>query len=128
MNEIICCTASCELLIENDFYNDLGEIMEDPKYKTFFDKYFSTSIDIQSTLFYMQLYRQIKIKYKEKKGIDLDKMTNLAMINYIMNVPEMQKTVMEAITENYNETSKIKKVISDTNLLTNKSINKEGNK
>ena len=120
MNKILSSASSCELLIENDFFNDLGEIMEDPKYKTFFDKYFSTSIDIKSTLFYMQLYRQIKIKYKEKKGIDLDKMTNLAMINYIMNVPELRKTVMTAITENYNEASKIKKVISDTNLLTNK--------
>ena len=68
----------------------------------------------------MQLYRQIQIKYKENKGIDVDKMTNLAMINYIMNVPELRKTVMTAITENYNEASKIKKVISDTNLLTNK--------
>jgi len=119
MNEIVGNTPSCELLIENEFYNDLGEIMEDPKYQIFFDKYFSTSLDIKSTLFYMQLYRQIQLKYKEKKGIDVDKMTNIAMINYIMNVPELRRTVMDVITENFNETSKIKKVISDTNLLTN---------
>ena len=80
MNEIIGVTPSCELLIENEFYNDLGEIMEDPKYKPFFDKYFYTNIDIKSTLFYMQLYRQIQLKYKEKKGIDVDKMTNIAII------------------------------------------------
>ena len=35
MNKILSSASSCELLIENDFFNDLGEIMEDPKYKTF---------------------------------------------------------------------------------------------
>ena len=34
--------SSAELL-NNSFDNDLGEIMEDPKYTNFFDKYFSTT-------------------------------------------------------------------------------------
>ncbi|MAP67583.1 MAG: hypothetical protein CMF80_07795 [Candidatus Marinimicrobia bacterium] len=110
--------SSAELL-NNSFYNDLGEIMEDPKYTNFFDKYFSTTLDIQSTLFYMKLYRELQIKYKDRKGIDLDKMTNIAVINYIMNLPDLRRSVMKAIVDNYSDDSKIKKVISETNLLTN---------
>ena len=110
--------SSAELL-NNSFYNDLGEIMEDPKYTKFFDKYFSTKLDIQSTLFYMKLYRELQIKYKDRKGIDLNKMTNIAVINYIMNLPELRSSVMKAIIDNYSEDYKIKKVLSDSNLLTN---------
>ena len=110
--------SSAELL-NNSFYNDLGEIMEDPKYTNFFDKYFSTTLDIQSTLFYMKLYRELQIKYKDRKGIEPDKMTNIAVINYIMNLPDLRRSVMKAIVDNYSDDSKIKKVISETNLLTN---------
>ena len=67
----------------------------------------------------MKLYRELQIKYKDRKGIDLDKMTNIAVINYIMNLPDLRRSVMKAIVDNYSDDSKIKKVISETNLLTN---------
>ena len=128
MNEILSTSSLIDIsnsncsstdLLNNSFYNDLGEIMEDPKYTKFFDKYFSTKLDIQSTLFYMKLYRELQIKYKDRKGIDLNKMTNIAVINYIMNLPELRSSVMKAIIDNYSEDYKIKKVLSDSNLLTN---------
>ena len=119
MSDIVSTQDSNEVLLNNPFYNDLGEIMSNPTFVKFFDKYFNAKEDIQSTLLYMKLYRAIQQKYKHKKGIEIDKLTNLSVINYIMNDAVLRSSVVKAMTEHYGDDSKIKKAISDTNLILN---------
>ena len=52
-------------LEKNDFFQDLCALLEDEKFKQFFDKYMSSWMDIKCSITYMHLYRQFKIKYKE---------------------------------------------------------------
>ena len=88
--------------------------MENSEFKIFFDKYFSNRQDIRSTVLYMKLYREIQIKYKAKKGLEIDRIATLHFINYIMNEPSLRRTVVGAITDHYSDNSELKKIISET--------------
>jgi hypothetical protein len=46
-------------------------------------------------------------------------MATLYIINVIMNTPKLRRSVILSVSDHYNDNSKIKKAISDTNLLTN---------
>ena len=114
MASIVPADESNEILLNNPFYNDLGKLMENSEFKIFFDKYFSNRQDIRSTVLYMKLYREIQIKYKAKKGKDIDRIATLHFINYIMNDPSLRRTVVGAITDHYSDNSELKKIISET--------------
>tara|TARA_B100001093_G_scaffold144658_1_gene137295 strand:+ start:325 stop:783 length:459 start_codon:yes stop_codon:yes gene_type:complete len=109
---------SFENLLNNPFFTDLAEIMNNREFSTFFDKYFKDKEEIQTTLLYMKLYREIQIKYKEKKKEEIENITTLYVINVIMNTPELRRNVIKSMSEQYKDTNQIKKAISDSNLLT----------
>ncbi len=52
-------------IANNEFFQDLSELLEEDKFKQFFDKYMTSWLDIKCSITYMHLYRQFKIKYKE---------------------------------------------------------------
>ena len=52
-------------IANNDFFKELTELLEDDKFKNFYDKYMSNWLDIKCSITYMHLYKQFKIKYKE---------------------------------------------------------------
>ena len=60
-------------IANNDFFKDLTELLEEEKFKVFFDKYMSNWLDIKCSITYMHLYRQFKIKYQELNNEELDK-------------------------------------------------------
>ena len=64
-------------IANNDFFKELTELLEDDKFKNFYDKYMSNWLDIKCSITYMHLYKQFKIKYKELNNKELDK--NLAV-------------------------------------------------
>ncbi len=109
---------SFETLLNNPFFTDLAEIMNNREFSTFFDKYFKDKEEIQTTLLYMKLYREIQIKYKEKRKEEIENITTLYVINVIMNTPELRRNVIKSMSEQYKDTNQIKKAISDSNLLT----------
>lgn len=109
---------SFENLLNNPFFTDLAEIMNNREFSTFFDKYFKDKEEIQTTLLYMKLYREIQIKYKEKRKEEIENITTLYVINVIMNTPELRRNVIKSMSEQYKDTNQIKKAISDSNLLT----------
>ena len=76
-------------LEKNDFFQDLCALLEDEKFKQFFDKYMSSWMDIKCSITYMHLYRQFKIKYKELNNEELDK--NLAI--YLLSKIICDKTL-----------------------------------
>jgi len=108
-----------EILLNNPFFTDLAEIMQDKKFTNFFDKYFKDTEEIQTTLLYMKLYREIQLKYKEKKKEEIESLTTLYVMNVIMNTPELRKKVILSVSQHYSDNNEIKKAISASNLLTN---------
>ena len=108
-----------EILLNNPFFTDLAEIMQDKKITNFFDKYFKDKEEIQTTLLYMKLYREIQLKYKEKKKEEIESLTTLYVMNVIMNTPELRKKVILSVSQHYSDNNEIKKAISASNLLTN---------
>ena len=71
-------------LEKNDFFQDLCALLEDEKFKQFFDKYMSSWMDIKCSITYMHLYRQFKIKYKELNNEELDKNLAIYLLSKIM--------------------------------------------
>jgi hypothetical protein len=71
-------------LENNDFFQDLCVLLEDEKFKQFFDKYMSSWMDIKCSITYMHLYRQFKIKYKELNNEELDKNLAVYLLSKIM--------------------------------------------
>jgi hypothetical protein len=71
-------------LEKNDFFQDLCALLEDEKFKQFFDNYMSSWMDIKCSITYMHLYRQFKIKYKELNNEELDKNLAVYLLSKIM--------------------------------------------
>tara|TARA_B100001057_G_C22295438_1_gene736151 strand:- start:51 stop:497 length:447 start_codon:yes stop_codon:yes gene_type:complete len=115
--DIIEYDENFEILLNNPFFTDLAEIMNNKKFANFFDKYFKDKEEIQTTLLYMKLYREIELKYKEKKKEEIESLTTLYIINVIMNTPNLRKSVISSVSQHYSDDNKIKKAISDSNLL-----------
>ena len=114
MAAIVPVDDSNEILLNNPFYNDLGKIMENPEFKAFFDKYFSDKHEIKSTVLYMKLYREIQIKYKDKMGEEIDRLTTIHFINCIMTDPSLRRTVVGAISNHYSDETGLKRIVSET--------------
>jgi hypothetical protein len=72
-------------IANNDFFKDLTELLEEDKFKTFFDKYMSNWLDIKCSITYMHLYRQFKIKYQELNNEELDKNLAVYLLSKIMS-------------------------------------------
>jgi|TARA_R110002074_G_scaffold81647_1_gene182809 hypothetical protein len=68
----------------NDFFQDLSELLEDKRFKKFFDKHMSSWLDIKCSITYMHLYRQFKIKYQELNNKELDKNLAVYLLSKIM--------------------------------------------
>ena len=68
----------------NDFFQDLSELLEDKRFKKFFDKHMSSWLDIKCLITYMHLYRQFKIKYQELNNKELDKNLAVYLLSKIM--------------------------------------------
>ena len=118
--DIVECDENFQILLNNPFFTDLAEIMNNKTFSNFFDKYFKDKEEIQTTLLYMKLYREIQLKYKEKKKEEIESLTTLYIINVIMNTPSLRKSVISSVSKHYSDPNTIKKAISDTNLLTSK--------
>ena len=69
----------------NDFFKELTELLEDDKFKNFYDKYMSNWLDIKCSITYMHLYKQFKIKYKELNNEELDKNLAVYLLSKIMS-------------------------------------------
>ena len=72
-------------IANNDFFKELTELLEDDKFKNFYDKYMSNWLDIKCSITYMHLYKQFKIKYKELNNEELDKNLAVYLLSKIMS-------------------------------------------
>jgi hypothetical protein len=84
------------ILQENDFFNDLDNIMCDINFRSFYNTYFKDFTDIKVVLLYMKLYETIQIEYKEHNGVDIEKELLAYMIKELMSDNESRKNIYKA--------------------------------
>jgi hypothetical protein len=85
-----------KILSENEFFNDLDNIMTDDKFRTFYNKYFKNFNDIKTVLLYMKLYETIQIEYREQNNCDIDNELLAYMISELMNNSDTRKMIINS--------------------------------
>ena len=85
-----------KILSENEFFNDLDNIMTDDKFRTFYNKYFKNFNDIKTVLLYMKLYETIQLEYKEQNNCDIDNELLAYMISELMNNSDTRKMIINS--------------------------------
>jgi len=110
-------------IANNDFFKELTELLEDDKFKNFYDKYMSNWLDIKCSITYMHLYKQFKIKYKELNNEELDKNLAVYLLSKIMSDKNLRPWSIKTVDKMLNN----KKVNFfeefETIMLANKEIN-----
>ena len=93
-----------ELINENEFFNDLSELMENDKFKSFFNKYFTNWTEIKSNVIFMNLYQEIKNKYKKINQEELDKSVVIFLIWKMMRTNEIRPIIIRTMDEQLKNT------------------------
>ena len=86
-----------QLIETNEFFKDLSDIMEDEKFRKFFQKYFYNSTESKITLIYMTLYDEFKTKWKNLNDTELDKRINIFLLWRIMKDRKTNKFAIGAV-------------------------------
>lgn len=84
------------ILEENNFFNDLDNIMIDNNFRSFYNTYFKDFTDIKVVLLYMKLYETIQIEYKDHNGVEIEKELLAYMIKELMSDNESRKNIYKA--------------------------------
>ena len=69
----------------NEFLNDLSNLMENEEFKRFYDKHMTNWLDIKCTAIYMRLYSEFKNKYKSITDKELDRYVVVFLLRKIMS-------------------------------------------
>ena len=80
---------------ENNFFKDLQDLMKNPHFKQFYDKYFTNWMDIEVMIMYMKLYDTMKLTYEKKFNKILDEPTLLFMIREVIRNNDSRKWVLD---------------------------------
>jgi len=84
------------ILKNNDFFNNLDNVMNDNNFRSFYNTYFKDYTDIKVVLLYMKLYETIQIEYKERNGIDIERELLAYMIKELMSNNDTRKAIYES--------------------------------
>jgi hypothetical protein len=84
-----------EIIKTNDFFYDLSELMENPRFINFYNKYLYDTSEIKTTMIYMKLYENIQSKYKELTDKDLNKYVNIFLLHHIMTKSKLRKIAID---------------------------------
>ena len=85
-----------EIIKTNDFFYDLSELMENPRFINFYNKYLYNTNEIKTTMIYMKLYENIKNKYKEFTEKDLNKYVNIFLLHHIMTKSRLRRIAIDS--------------------------------
>jgi hypothetical protein len=105
-------TRGESILNNHEFFNDLSELMEDAKFNTFFDKYFTDMNEIKVTLTYMTLYKEFKHKWKTLTDTELDKRINIYLMWKMMRNPTANRLALHTVLKHY-ENPKATNIFND---------------
>ena len=100
------------ILNNHEFFNDLSELMEDAKFNTFFDKYFTDMNEIKVTLTYMKLYKEFKNKWRTLTDTELDKRINIYLMWKMMKNPTTNRLALHTVLNHF-ENPKSNNIFND---------------
>ena len=90
-----------EILNENNFLRDLSNLMENPEFKSFFDKYLGDWCDVRCSIIYMKLYAELKDKYKKVNNVELNKELTVFFLKKIMSDKQIRPFSIKTIDKIY---------------------------
>lgn len=85
-----------KILEENEFFNDLDNMMNDKKFRIFYEKYFKDIVDIKVILLYMKLYETIQKEYFAIHNNEIDNKLLAYMIKELMNNNMSRDKIMKS--------------------------------
>ena len=93
-------------LENNEFFQDLTTLMENETFTRFFNKHMNDWIDVKSSVTYMKLYQELREKYKEINGEELDKRLVVYMLCQIMRDKQLRPLSIRTVDEIYKNKKK----------------------
>ena len=112
MNQIVNQKTSYQMqegnrkIDENEFFQDLTTLMDNPTFVRFFEKHMSNWIEVKSSVTYMKLYKEFQDKYKEINGEKLDKSIVVFLLCKIMRDKQLRPFSIKTIDEVYDNKKK----------------------
>lgn len=91
------------IMRENEFFQDLVELMENEQFKKFFKKHMSNWVEVKSTLIYMKLYDEFKSKYKRLTADDLEESIVIYLLCKLMRDRNLRPFSIKTIDKIYEE-------------------------
>ena len=107
MDQLVNQTTSYQIregtkkLEENEFFQDLTTLMENPTFIRFFEKHMSNWMEVKSSVIYMKLYKEFQDKYNEVNGEKLDKSIIVFLLCQIMRDKQLRPFSIKTIDEVY---------------------------
>ena len=96
-----------EILDNNDFFKDLSDVMEEPKFNNFFKKYFKNMSEAKISLVYMKLYDVFKDKWKKMTDKELDQRINVFLLWKMMRSKDLNRFALHTVLEHFESPNKI---------------------
>ena len=84
-----------KLYEKNDFFKDLVELMECERGKKFVEKYFTTGLDVKTSVMYIKCYEAITKKYEHSTGDELNKYIIIYMIRKMMTNGDIRNQIVK---------------------------------
>lgn len=88
-----------KILNNNHFLRELSELMENKKFRDFFNRYMDDWVGIKSTVTYMKLYSELKNKYSEINDEELNKNIVVFLLTKIMRNRDIMAASIKTIDE-----------------------------
>jgi hypothetical protein len=89
------------ILSENSFFQDLVALMENNQFKKFFKKHMSTWVDVKSSIIYMKLYDEFKMKYKKITKEELEESITVYLLCKLMRDKDLRPFSIKTIDKHY---------------------------
>lgn len=110
-NELTSSTNSVE---EPTFMDKLNEIMSDPQFKTFFNKYFQNWTDIKTTIMLMKTYYFIDEEYTKRTGKKMAGDEISEVLKKMIQDTHCRKLIVDEMDQFMGEKSKFLEYYRDT--------------
>ncbi len=80
---------------KNNFFKDLHNLMKNPEFKQFYDKYFENWFDIEMMIMYMKLYESIKQSYLLKFNQEIPFTVLLFILREVIRNNETRRMIID---------------------------------
>ena len=80
---------------ENEFFKDLHNLMKNPEFKQFYNKYFQNWFDVEMMIMYMKLYESIKQSYILKFNQEISYTILLFILREVIRNNETRRMILD---------------------------------